>query len=106
MLGLTVIQSVKQMSFNSENSEQKIIAYMHMYRVQAYRCSIQFSRSVMSDSLLPHGLQHARLPVHHQLQKPAQTHVRRVSDAIQPCHPLSSPSPPAFNLSKNQGLFQ
>ena len=46
------------------------------------------------------------LPVHHQLLELAQTHVRRVGDAIQPSHPLSSPSPPAFNLSQHQGLFQ
>ena len=45
-------------------------------------------------------------PVHHQLPELAQTHVHRVGDAIQPSHPLSSPSPPAFNLSQNQGLFQ
>ena len=46
------------------------------------------------------------LPVHHQLRESAQTHVHRVSDAIQPFHPLSSPSPPALNLSQHQGLFQ
>ena len=46
------------------------------------------------------------LPVHHQLPELAQTHVHRVSDAIQPSHPLSSPSPPAFNLSQHQGLFK
>ena len=46
------------------------------------------------------------LPVHHQLLELAQTHVHGVSDAIQPSHPLSSPSPPAFNLSQYQGLFQ
>ena len=46
------------------------------------------------------------LPVHHQLPEFTQTHVRRVSDAIQPSHPLSCPSPPAFNLSQHQGLFQ
>ena len=45
-------------------------------------------------------------PVHHQLSKFTQTHVHRVGDAIQPSHPLSSPSPPAFNLSQHQGLFQ
>ena len=45
-------------------------------------------------------------PVHHQLQEPTQTHVHRVSDAIQPSHPLPSPSPPAFNLTQHQGLFQ
>ena len=45
-------------------------------------------------------------PVHHQLPELAQTHVHRVSDAIQPSHPLSSPSPAAFSLSQNRGLFQ
>ena len=45
-------------------------------------------------------------PVHHQLPEFAQTHVHWVGDAIQPSHPLSSPSPPAFNLSQHQGLFQ
>ena len=46
------------------------------------------------------------LPVHHQLPELAQTHVHRVSDAIQPSYPLSSPSPPAFNLFQHQGLFK
>ena len=46
------------------------------------------------------------LPVHHQLPDFTQTHVHRVSDAIQPSHPLSSPSPPALNLSQHQGLFK
>ena len=46
------------------------------------------------------------LPVHYQLLEFAQTHEHWVSDAIQPSHPLSSPSPPALNLSQHQGLFQ
>ena len=46
------------------------------------------------------------LPVHHQLPEFTQTHVHRVGDAIQPPHPLSSPSPPAPNPSQHQGLFQ
>ena len=46
------------------------------------------------------------LPVHHQLPKLAQTHVHWVSDAIQPSSPLLCPSPPVFNLSQHQGLFQ
>ena len=46
------------------------------------------------------------LPVHHQLPEFTQTHVHRVSDAIQPSHPLSSPSPPAPNPSQHQGLLQ
>ena len=60
----------------------------------------------MSNSLWPHGLQHTRLPCHHQLPEPTQTHVHRIGDTIQPSHPLSSPSPPAFNLSQHQGIFQ
>ena len=45
-------------------------------------------------------------PVHHQLLEPAQTNIHWISDAIQPSHPLSSPSPLAFNLTQHQGLFQ
>ena len=46
------------------------------------------------------------LPVHHQLREFTQTHVHWIGDAIQPSHPLSSPSPPALNLSQHQGLFK
>ena len=46
------------------------------------------------------------LPVHHQLPEFTKTHIHRVSDAIQPSHPLSSPSPPAPNPSQHQSLFQ
>ena len=46
------------------------------------------------------------LPVHHQPPEPTQAHVHHVSDAIQPSHPLLSPSPSAFNLFQHQGLFQ
>ena len=45
-------------------------------------------------------------PVHHQLPELTQTHVNRVSDAIQPSHPLSAPSPTTLNLAQHQGLFQ
>ena len=60
----------------------------------------------MSNSLPPHGLQHTRPPCDHQLPESTQNHVHWVGDAIQPSHPLSSPSPPAFNLSQHQGLFK
>ena len=46
------------------------------------------------------------LPVHHQLPESTQTHVHWVDDVIQPSYPLSSPSPPALNLSQHQGLFK
>ena len=66
--------------------------------------SVQFSHSVMSDSLRPHESQHTR-PVHHQLPEFIQTHIHRVGDAIQPSHPLSSPSPPAPNSLPATGSF-
>ena len=71
-----------------------------------HNLSVQFSCSLVSDSLKPHELQHGRLPCHHQLRELAQTHVHRVCDAIQPFHPLLPPSPSAPNPSQHQGLFQ
>ena len=68
--------------------------------------SIQFSHSVVSHSFWPHESHMPGLPVHHQHPEFTQTHVHRVSDAIQPSHPLSSPSPPAPNPSQHQSLFQ
>ena len=66
--------------------------------------SVQFSHSVLSNSLRPHESQHARPPCPSQLLEFTQTHVHRVSDAIQPSHPLSSPSPPAPNPSQHQSF--
>ena len=67
--------------------------------------SVPFSRPVLCDSLRPHGLQHASLPCPSPIPRDSQTHVPRVGDAIQISHPLSSPSPPAFNLSQHRGLL-
>ena len=67
---------------------------------------IQFSRSVMSNSLWPHDHSTPGLPVHHQLLEFTQTRVHWVGDAIQSSHTLPSPSPPTFNLSQHQGLFK
>ena len=64
--------------------------------------SVAQSRPTLSDPMDGSTL---GFPVHHQLLEPAQTHVHWVNDAIQPHHPLSSPSSPAFNLSQHQGLF-
>ena len=72
----------------------------------AHRQSVQFSRSVVSDSLWLHGLQYAMLLHPSPAPELAQTHIHWIGDATQPSHPLSSPSPPAFNLSQHQGLFQ
>ena len=73
-----------------------------------YICMVSVQLSSVTQlcpTLQPHGLQPG-FPVHHQLPQLAQTHGHQISDAIQPSHPLSSPSPPAFNLSQQQGLFQ
>ena len=70
--------------------------------------SVQFSSVAQSCPTLcdPMNLSTPGLPVHHQLPEFTETHIHRVSDAIQPSHPLSSPSPPAPNLSQHQSLFQ
>ena len=69
---------------------------------------VQFSSVVQSYPTLcdPMDCTTPGFPAHHQLLELAQTHVHWVGDAIQPSHPLSSPSPPALNLSQHQGLFQ
>ena len=68
--------------------------------------SDQISRSVMSDSLRPHGLQPTRLlPVQHQLPEFTQSHIHGVCDAIQPSHSLSSPSPLAPNYLHSNNIF-
>ena len=69
---------------------------------------VQFSSVAQScPTLRPHESRSTPgLPVHHQLPEFTQTHVHRVGDAIQPSHPLPSPSPPAHNPSQHQSLFQ
>ena len=70
--------------------------------------SVQFSSVTQSCLTLcdPMNSNMPGLPVHHQLPEFTQTHVHWVGDVIQPSHPLSSPSPPALNLSQHQGLFK
>ena len=72
------------------------------------RSSVQFSSVTQSCPTLctPMNRSTPGLPVHHQLLEFTQTHIHRVSDAIQPSHPLSSPSPSAPNPSQHQSLFQ
>ena len=71
-------------------------------------CSVQFSSVAQSCLTLCDPMNHSTpgLPVHHQLPEFTQIHIPRVSDAIQPSHPLLSPSPPAPNPSQHQSLFQ
>ena len=68
--------------------------------------TVQFSRSVVSDSLRPHESQAHQTSLSITNCQSTQTLVHWVGDAIQPSHPLSSPSPPAPSLSQHQGLFQ
>ena len=70
--------------------------------------SVQFSSVTQSCPTLcnPMDCSTPGLPVHHQLSESTQTHVHWVGDAIQSSHPLSSPSPPTFNVSQHQGLFK
>ena len=81
------------------------VFYSFLY-IGRFFLSVQFSHTVMSDSLWLHGLQHTRPPVHNQLQEFTQTHVHWVCDAMPQSHPLSYPSPLAFNLSQHQGFFK
>ena len=101
------------------------LTYRHIFNEQLREESVSFSGVNYSSFLKVTGisvssgqsLSHVQLfvtpmncsmpgfPVHHQLPEFTQTHVHWVGDAIQPSHPLSSPSPPDFNLSQHQGLF-
>ena len=102
-------------NYRAEGKEHLKI-FIFSWRITALQCCVGFChttawishtlRSVVSDSLWPHGLQHARLLCPSPIPELAQTHVYRVSDAIQPSQPLSSPSSPVFNLSQHQDLFQ
>ena len=77
-------------------------ALVIIHRIQF--SSVQFSCSVVSDSLRPQESQHTRPPYLSPTPGAHSTHAHRVSDAIQPSHPLSSPSPPASNPSQHQSF--
>jgi len=83
---------------------KEVVVYIH----NGIFSSVQFSSVAQSCPTLcdPMNLSTPSLPVHHQLPEFTQTHVHRVSDAIQPSHPLLSPSLPAPNPSQHQSLFQ
>ena len=77
--------------------------------VKAYALKyIQYSSVAQSCLTLCNPMDYStpHFPIHHQLLELTLTHVHRVSNAIQPSHPLSSPSPLTFNLSQHQGLFK
>ena len=84
-----------------------VLMYLLCY-IYSSSFGFQFSSVTQSFPTLcnPMNCSTPGLPVHHQLPEFTQTRVHRVSDAIQPSHPLSSPSPPAPNPSQHQSLFQ
>ena len=77
----------------------------HLQLLMLSELSVQISCSGVYDCN-PMDCNTPGLLVYYQLPEFTQTHVHQVSDAIQPSHPLRSPSPPAFNLSQHQGLFK
>ena len=95
-------------SFPVSSSEETVSPLNRLYPVLYSSVYIQFSSVAQSCPTLfdPMNRSTPGLPVHHQLPESTQTHVHRVNDAIQPSHPLLSPSPPALNLSQHQGLFK
>ena len=88
-------------------SNKQGLFYLCMQKYN-FGMSVQFSSVTQSRPTLwePMNRSTPGLPIHHQLPEFTQTHVHRVGDAIQPSHPLSSPSPPAPNPSQHQSLFQ
>ena len=95
---------------SGEAIHRNFYKYTGILRIEIFRASLVVSvQSVqlLSPSLCdPMNCSTPGLPVLHHLPEHAQTHARWVSDAIQPSHPLSSPSPPAFSLSQHQGVFK
>ena len=83
-----------------------VLAAIHSGLVMMSLSSFQLSCSVVSNSFATPWTAAHQDSVHHQLLELAQTHVHWVGDAIQPSHPLSGPSPPAFSLSQNDSVFQ
>ena len=85
-----------------------MINYIQIYDILLSFSSVQFSSVTQLCPTLCDCINCSMpgFPVHHQLPKLAQTHVHWFGEAIQPSHPLLSPSPPAFNLAQHQGLFQ
>ena len=84
-------------------------ANLNVIIIFSYQMKIRSDQSVAQSCPTLCDPMNCRTPgllVHHQLPEFTETHVHRVSDAIQPSHPLSSPSPPAPNPSQHQSLFQ
>ena len=92
--------------FSTKGSNSGLMHYRRMLYCLSYYTIFQFSSQSCPILCNLMDCSTPGLPVHHQLLEFTQTHVHWVGDAIQPSHPLSSLSPPAFNLSQHQGLFK
>ena len=99
------VQGTSKSLLQQHSSKALILLCWASFMVQLSHPSVQFSRSVIS-LCNPMDCSTPGFPVHHQPPDLTQIHVHQVDDAIQPSHPLSAPSPLAFNLSQHQGLFQ
>ena len=113
-LRLEKVQEGMLASCDTESSTSGSANYGFCVVIKFFNKTVAFILSFVSCSVAqlcltncePHRLQHARFPVLQYLPEFAQTHLHWVSDAFQPSHPLSSPSPPVLNPSQHHGLFQ
>ena len=92
--GYSTSVSIKKMPVKTTSSKFALVTFSSVQSLSRVWLCNRMNRSTPG------------LPVHHQLPEFTQTHVHRVGDALQPSHPLLSPSPPAPNPSQHQGLFQ
>ena len=105
----TLITVTNYTHWGNKSSLLQLSTYFHFEIFLHYlKTQFQFSTVAQSCPALCNPMECSTpgLPVHHQFPEFTQTHVHWVGDAIQPSHPLSSRSPPTFNLSQHQGLFQ
>ena len=100
--------SIPQWKWFNFNHPKMLVVFQAKFNYLFTNRRPQFSSVAQSCLTLCDSMNHSTpgLPVHHQLPEFTQTHVHRVDDAIQPSHPLLSPSPPAPNPSQHQSLFQ
>ena len=98
---LLAVQGTLKSLLLHHSSKASLLWHSAFFMVQLSHPHIQFSSVAQSCPTLndPMDCSTPGFPMHHQLSELAQTHVHRAGNAIQPSHPLSSPSPPAFNLS-------
>ena len=98
-----MLHTIKEVLFRDFHGDYALSLSCYFFFCQPQFISVPQSCPTLCD---PMNHSTPGLPVHHQLPEFTQTHVHRVGDAIQPSHPLSSPSPPAPNPSQHQSLFQ